>query len=376
EIAFPGVAGGHGWVFKDAVKVTGNVFSIPATDRVDFGYPTLTPTQQMVVAAPPPWATGPAIPDQGLQQLGTQIFDYLLNAKFSPGTDRQASAFLMDLRSGQAVSLNPGVAYSGMSLIKIPILIAVYRALNGLPTPDQAQALGEMMICSSNENTNAILALIGNGNVLTGVQNVTDTMHALGLQDTFLSAPLMTDPKATPAPVSSLKTGADQVSTDPDPFNQATPADLGDALTAIYQCAKDGSGPLVNTFGSQFTINKCRAMILLMSSDKIGVMVEAGVPPGITVAHKHGWVPETHGDAAIVFTPGGDFVLTVAMRQKTWLDYTDSFPKISEIARMVYNTYNPTAPLAQIHPQTVPDTCTLDPALLNAVQSPNTLPMP
>lgn len=376
EIVFPEVAGGHGWVYKDAVKVTGSLQSVPTTNSVDFGYPTLTPTLQMVVVAPPPWASAPAVTDPNLQQLGTQIFDYLLKADFAPGTDRQASAFLMDLRTGQAVSLNPGVAYSGMSLIKIPILLAVYRALDGLPTPDEAQALGEMMICSSNENTNAILSLIGNGDVLAGVQNVTDTLHRLGLQNTFLTAPLMTDPNATPVPARSLKTSADQVSADPDPFNQATPADLGDVLTAVYQCAKDGSGPLIALFGNQFTINKCRAMVLLMDSDKIGVMVEAGVPQGTTVAHKHGWVSETHGDAAIVFTPGGDFVLTVTMRQKTWLDYTDSFPKISEIARMVYNSYNPSAPLAQIHPQTVPETCTLDPALLSALQSPDTLPMP
>src|SRR5205807_3282350 len=98
-------------------------------------------TPLMVVTSIPPWpnASPPATGiNEMLAKLSGDIYSYLLKQKFEPGTEQQASVFLMDVRSGQAFSLNPGIAYSGMSLIKIPILVALYRHLAGTPTEIQA----------------------------------------------------------------------------------------------------------------------------------------------------------------------------------------------------------------------------------------------
>jgi hypothetical protein len=70
-------------------------------------------------------------------------------------------------------------------------------------------------------------------------------------------------------------------------------------------------------------------------------------------------VNETHGDAAILTTPGGDYVLVVLLHNKTWLEREKSFPLIAEISRLVYNHFNASAPISQIDDNEVPF-CSLD----------------
>jgi uncharacterized protein YraI/beta-lactamase class A len=372
EIAAPDLPGGRGWVFRQTVIVTGDLASVPITSLRDFGYPTLTPTAQMVVTAIPPWnvtVTPPTGQNVTLAKLSNDIYQYLLKQKFEPGTEQQGSVFLMDLRTGQTFSLNPGIAYSGMSLIKIPILVTLYRQLSGPPTPIQAGYIGEMMVCSDNLASNAVLRIIGDGDPYEGANQVDQTMQTLGLKDTFMVGPFRDDPKIKPQPVNTIKTTADQISTDPDPYNQSTPADLGWLLGAIYQCAVDGSGPLAATFPGDYAVTECRQIVRALSTDKIGVMIEAGVPSSVVVAHKHGWIDDTHGDAALVLTSGGDYVLTVMLHGKKWLSSDTTFPLISEISRMAYNTYNPDKPLDQIHPQLVPAHCTPDPELIKDLEA-------
>jgi beta-lactamase class A len=359
-------------VFQDVLKiVNGNVRALPATSAREFGYPTLTPTLDQVVGAVSPFvqdAGSTIAPSSAFRRLGVNVFDYLLNTRFEPNTNRQASAFVMDLNTGQAVSLVPNVAYSGMSLIKIPILVEVYHKLEFQPEQQTAIDLAQMMICSSNDATNAMLGFSGDGDMLAGTGNVTKTMQALGLKNTFITSPIRSDPRATAVPVGPFKTQADQTSTDPDPFNQSTPADLGYLLSSIYYCAKDGTGALITGLGGAITQEECKKMVLLLTSDKIGVMIEAGVPDTAQVAHKHGWVEQTMGDAGIVYTPGGDFVLVVMMSERPVLRWTQEFPRVSEITRTVYNYYNPGARMMAINPKTIPEDCTLPDELLKALR--------
>jgi beta-lactamase class A len=343
---------------------------VPITSQLEFTCADLTATPQMVVTSAPPWAGASAgTGDAVLTKLSAEVYDYLLRQKFAPNTTQQGSVFLMDLRTRNAIVLNPGVAYSGMSLVKIPILAALYRKLNAIPNETQANLIGEMMVCSDNLASNGVLNIIGDGNGYTGATRVNELMQGLNLKDTFMVGPFRDDPKVTPQPVNTIKTSANQTSTDPDPFNQATPADLGWLLSSIYQCALDGTGPLMTTYPGDFNSNECRQMVRALSADKIGTLVEAGVPPGTVVAHKHGWIDDTHGDAALVLTPGGDYVITVILYGKTWLSSDVSFPVVSEISRMTYNAYNPNKPVDAIRLETVPATCTPDPALIRDLRA-------
>lgn len=365
EIAYPNVAGGFGWVYIEAVKIIGNLNSVPATSMIDFGYPVLTPTQPMVVTSSAPWtATAPAAPPKPLIGVSNNIYDLMLSQQFDPGTSRQGAVFILDLQTGESISLNPNVAYSGMSLIKIPVMISFFRKLKTTLTLEEAQKVAEMIVCSENLASNYVLRLLGDGSEYRGAEYVTEMMRQLGIKNTFLVGPFFVgkvegQPTATVEPVGTLKTEANQQITDPDPFNQATPADLGWMLSALYYCALNGSGPLTSTFPGDITMTECRQMVRMMRSNHVSALIGGGLPADVPLARKYGWVDEVHGDAALVTTPGGDYVLVVMLRNKTWLDYDQSFPLIAEISRLVYNHYNPSTALAQTHSESVP-ACSLD----------------
>ncbi len=388
-IALPEAPEGTGWVFMEVIRITGDVNSLPIITAEEIGWPTLTPTPQFVVTSVPPWQAGHAltpVPQQtpavalpshpDMQLLGEQILAYLLEQGFAPEEERFGSVFVLDLASGANFSFGRNIAYSGMSLIKIPILVAFYRFINRPADAHQAEIIANTMTCSGNHTANEMLSIMGNGDDFQGAQYVTDTLHQLGLTDSFVVAPFaLSDEPATPEhPVTPLDTNADQVIAFPDPYNQITPENLGWLLDAVYQCAMSENGPLLDTFPAAFTPTECRQIILAMSANRINVLSEAGVPLGTQVAHKHGWIADTHGDAAIIFTPGGDYALTMALYQPEWLPYELSWPIISEVSRMVYNAYNPSAPLDAIHPTQVDETCDLTDNPLLPILSSSSVP--
>jgi uncharacterized protein YraI/beta-lactamase class A len=365
EIAYPNVAGGLGWVYIDAVRIIGNLNSVPSTSMIDFGYPALTPTHPMVVTSSAPWtATAPATLQTSLVGVSNSIYDLMLSQKFDPGTTRQGAVFVLDLQTGESISLNPDIAYSGMSLIKIPVMMSFFRKIGTSLTLEEAQRVADMIVCSENLSSNFILRLLGDGSEYRGAEYVTSTMQALGIKNTFLVGPFFVgnvagQPTATVQPVSSPKTEANQQITDPDPFNQATPADLGWLMGSIYYCALDGSGPLMSVFPGEFTINECRQMLRMMRSNRVAALIGGGLPTDVPLARKYGWVDEVHGDAALVTTQGGSYVLVVMLRNREWLNYDESFPLIAEISRMIYNHYNPSSALPQTNSESVP-ACSLD----------------
>jgi hypothetical protein len=118
----------------------------------------------------------------------------------------------------------------------------------------------------------------------------------------------------------------------------------------MYQCGYNEGGALLASFPNEITPTECRQMLDVMSHNRIGTLIEMGVPEDVRVAHKHGWIADTHGDAAIVFSPGGTYVLVVVLHNPVWLEFGESEPLIEEISRTVYNYFNPDAPLAQVRP--------------------------
>ena len=130
------------------------------------------------------------------------------------------------------------------------------------------------------------------------------------------------------------------ITTKPDPYMQTTPLDAGLLLEMIYQCSH-GGGALMVAYPGDLAIDECNQMIEWMSTNRIDSLVEAGVPVGTRVAHKHGFTGDTHADAALVFSPGGDFVLVVFLYHPQWLEWEESAPLIADIATATYNYFNP-----------------------------------
>jgi beta-lactamase class A len=192
---------------------------------------------------------------------------------------------------------------------------------------------------ASNDNTQANLLLrqvIGKGDGYQGAESLTASMHHLGLINTFMAAPY--DGEATFAIVTPANSRTD-VTTEAESSMQTTPLDVGLLLEMIYQCSQ-GGGALMAAYPDTFSIDECGQMVDWMSTNHIDSLIEAGVPVGTKVAHKHEFTGETHADAAIVFGPSGDFVLVAFLYRPQWLEWEESAPLIADIATATYNYFN------------------------------------
>ena len=71
-----------------------------------------------------------------------------------------------------------------------------------------------------------------------------------------------------------------------------------------------------------------------------------GVPAEAELYHRHGWIDDTHGDAGIVTTANGSYVIVQIMYKPSWLEWEISSPLIANISQATYNFFNFDAPFA------------------------------
>ncbi len=284
-----------------------------------------------------------------IQNLETQMKQIIAKS----GYDGVIGIYMLDLQNGQEIhfalnqgqelSVDPDVAFTASSTIKIPILVS-YFIQHGTDPVDSTvnDKIVNMIHKSDNVASDAIMAEL---DVDRGPLIVTEYMKKLGLDNTFLAgffapgSPLL-QRFTTPA-----NSRAD-INTDPDSYNQTTPSDMGMILEDIYQCAQTGGGALVAAFPDKIDQDVCKQIINYLVADKIGVLIEAGVPEGTQVAHKHGWVTDTDGvirnfsDAGIVYTPGGNFVLAIYAHHPVQIVFDEANALFANLAQASYNFYN------------------------------------
>jgi len=262
--------------------------------------------------------------------------------------DGFASVFVKDLQSGEEMALNADVAVSGLSIMKIAIFVEAYRALDGPPNEYQEQLFVDTATKSSNYGANLLLHVAaGEDNTYLGADVLTESLRHLGLVNSFIAVPYDASPPAYRqttyvTPANSRR----DITTEPDQTMQTTAEDVGTLLTMVYDCS-GGGGALLALYPDQLTANECQAILDLMKQNEEGNLIRYGVPDGIEVAHKHGWALGTHGDAGIVFSPAGDYVLVEYLHQPgDWLVAEQSFPILREISRLVYNYFNMDQPFS------------------------------
>jgi beta-lactamase class A len=275
------------------------------------------------------------------QTIGLAGYDGVIGLYVSDLQTGQEINFILD--QGNLVSYPPDVAFTASSTIKIGIMVSVFRRLGENPDAEVVTNLEDMIAQSINPASDWLMA-----NVLDAFDGpllVTDDMRTLGLNDTFLAgyfysgAPLLEIYETT----ANLR---QDIFTDPDPYNQTSPAQIGSLLVDLYQCAQMNGGALLAAFPGEINQTECQTMINYLIQDRIALLIQAGVPDGTNVGHKHGWVPDIYGiihdmsDAAIVFTPGGDFVMTVFMYHPVQIVFDPANNLVKDLARAVYNYYN------------------------------------
>jgi beta-lactamase class A len=268
------------------------------------------------------------------------------------GFDGLAGIYLLDLQTarelhfayqnGEDVSVQPDIAFTASSIIKIPIMVASFRRMGENPDPETLKLLEDMIDKSGNEAADWLMdRVIGPP---AAPLAVTEDMRSLGLENTFLAgyfsfgSPLL-ELIETPANTRAA------VFTDPDPYSQTTPSDIGMLLEDIYQCAQTGGGALPAVFTGEITQAMCQSMNTYLVNNRLPVLLTAGLPEATPIAHKHGWVTvngviNTIGDAGIIYSPGGNYIMVVFLYHPQQLIWEPASELVAELSRAVYNFYN------------------------------------
>lgn len=256
--------------------------------------------------------------------------------------DGVASVFISDLATGEEIAINADEAMSGMSILKLPIALETLRVVDGELTLEQSKLISETLVVQSgNFSANLLLDVVaGQDDAYLGADIITESMRDLGLANTFIAVPYEEQPRPGRATYQTVANSREDMMTQPDPAMQTTAEDIGSLLVMVYQCAEYGGGALLAAYDGQLTQEKCQQLLDFMKLNHIGSLIEEGVPPDTPVAHKHGWISDTHGDAAIVLSPGGDYVLVAYMYKPEWLEWEISSPLLADISRATYNYFN------------------------------------
>jgi beta-lactamase class A len=284
-----------------------------------------------------------------IQNLAILLKQIVTVSKF----DGLIGFYMVDLQTGeeihflinnkQEISPDPDVAFTASSTMKIPVVASYLINRGSNLSPDMTKVISLSLGKSSNDATDIVLSAI---DANRGPVVVTENMKSIGLNSTFLAG-FFTNPAyllpSIPVTPGNSRTDA---TTDPDPYSQTTPSEMGSLLADIYQCAQSKGGALIAAFPDKVTPATCQLLIDFMAQDKLGSLIQGGVPDGTLVPHKHGYVPASDGvvhdtsDVGIVYSPGGNFVISVYTYHPVTNIWDITNPLIGDLTKAVYNYFN------------------------------------
>jgi beta-lactamase class A len=257
-----------------------------------------------------------------------------------PGT---ASVFLKDLQTGEELNVNPDVPFTGGGVMKLPIAVEIYRKYDLPLDVTTTQRLTAALTTElSNLPANQLLNQIGEGNTFAGADTVSASLVNLGLRNSYLAQPFDQPITATNG-ISTPANANPTINTNPSPAIQTTAGDIGLLWEMIDQCSKSG-GALLVVYPDQLNPIECRALIELVRTNSpadIPALLRDGLPAQAVIAQRPGGNFDTRGDAALVRSPGGDYILVVFLNTANQnFDWTVANSVMSDLSRAAYNYFN------------------------------------
>lgn len=192
------------------------------------------------------------------------------------------------------------------SLIKLFIMAAVYQDIDtGVISHDAVYPLIHSMISASdNEAANRLITTLGSGDPSVGMKKVTAYASAIGCDKTKLNRQMLDF------------NGAE---------NYVSAGDCGKLLQLIY------NGECINEKWSA-------EMLECLKAQTVNNRIPALLPEGTIVAHKTGDLSNLScGDAAIVFTPYGDYILCAISNNSP--NDAQTATDIANLSAMIYHQY-------------------------------------
>ncbi len=276
-----------------------------------------------VPIAPPP----PAISYSRLIPTGKQI-NWLrerLSTVRKSYPSLNTGVIFLDLQTGDYVDFNGDKVYATASIIKLPILIAFFQAVDAgtirldetwtmtrdvivgesgdfqdLPVNSRIPAqsvVDKMITISDNTATNMVIKRLG------GIAAVNRRFQQMGLSNTRLRDWLP----------------------DVDGSNTTTPKDMVQLLVMLDRRSLLSPSSQANALD-------------IMRRVKNRKLLAAGIGPGATIAHKTGYIGSLLGDAGIIEMPNGKrYVAAVIVANDREDSAWDFIPQVSQI---VYSYFN------------------------------------
>ncbi len=235
--------------------------------------------------------------EEGLEEARKTIEEY---GTAHGGT---AGVYVQDLEGGWGYGVNPDETFFSASVIKIPIMIAVYRRIDegrfslkeefatapedwaaGAGTLQFQEAGGYhtveeylrvMMTQSDNVATNTLTRLVG------GPKYVNAVAASLGAPHTTLYQEVTSERAAVPLL-----------------DNRTTPRDMSTILGSVYT-------------GQAASPESCQAMVDLMRQNDLQSSLKDGLPKGTKVANKGGWLYKVYAEAGIVAHEDNPYVIAI-----------------------------------------------------------------
>ena len=214
-----------------------------------------------------------------------------------------AGLYVRDLEGGFGYGVRPDEQFFTASIIKVPIMVAVYREVDAgelefsqeieIKEEDWAagagwlqwekagtkQTVGDllllMMTQSDNVAANALVRTVG------GPDHINEVARSMGAEDTLLYQKVSSERGAVPAL-----------------DNRSTPRDMATMMRQIAE-------------GEAASEKSCGYMIDLMHENKLDWWLDAGLPDGVDAANKAGWLYRVYDEVGIVEHDDRRYVIAI-----------------------------------------------------------------
>lgn len=243
------------------------------------------------------------------------------------------------------IEINSDVIYSGMSVVKIGVMVETLLHFEGQELDEKTQDMMLKVVTDpvgSNYWANQLLGIIGEGSQFEGCRRVNARMSELGLTRTFIREPYRLEGEGSrfgPG-LAKLPPLQGPIYANPDPLIQTSAHDMGALLEMIYDCSQ-GKGRLLADYAGRITPQGCQLIFDDLEQNPVRTMLGAGIPEDVPLSHKHGFAYDTHADAGAVFSTGADYIIVQFQYAPTdWLVWALSQPLFEDVSRATFNFFN------------------------------------
>lgn len=223
------------------------------------------------------------------------------------------SVYVKNLKTNEYITINEGQLPSA-SLIKLFIMAGVYKKIEDgsiEKTDDIYNKLKLMIEESDNNAANELCIILGNGDMIKGFEAENENTKTLDCTYTIQQTDLQ-DNRAN----STIEYIG---------RNYTSARDCGHLLELIYN---------KQLYGEE----NSNEMLEFLKAQQYTHKIPKALPEGTVTANKTGETSSIQNDAAIVFSPKCDYIITVLSNESYDEDY--AVDKIHKISREVYDYFN------------------------------------